>query len=160
MLPIDPAAKARRSEMRRAGHHRIAAAIAAGIKTGDVVVSKMDDGGMIRMYAQENATHRANAGTAQVGTIASAVRFLARGILTGDGATDKFISSGDIDVETCRQRLTDSRGLGRDVIVQFLRGVPGINDGTVQQQLANLKASGNKSAGVGSGDRKAVPGSP
>ena len=42
-----------------AGHHRVAAAIAAGYTLADVTVSQdLDDGGMIRVYARENATQR------------------------------------------------------------------------------------------------------
>ena len=86
----------------------------------------------------ENATHRANAGSAQVGTVASAVRFLAKGILTGNPAL-----KNSSEQEALRGHLTGERGIGRAVIVEFLKGIPGINDGTVQQQIANLKASGN-----------------
>jgi hypothetical protein len=34
------------------------------------------------------------------------------------------------------------RGIGRDLIVRFLKETPGINDDVVQHQLANLKSSG------------------
>jgi hypothetical protein len=40
------------------------------------------------------------------------------------------------------QAITE-RGLGREIIEEFLDGIPGINKKTVTQQLANLKASGD-----------------
>jgi hypothetical protein len=40
-------------------------------------------------------------------------------------------------------RASIDRGLGQRLIVRFLDNVPGINDGAVQQQLANLKSSGD-----------------
>jgi hypothetical protein len=38
---------------------------------------------MIRIYGRENATQRGNSGTAQVGTVAAALRYLAKAIMTG-----------------------------------------------------------------------------
>jgi hypothetical protein len=35
------------------------------------------------------------------------------------------------------------RGIGYDVILEFLDEIPGVNMNTVKQQLANLKASGD-----------------
>jgi hypothetical protein len=67
-----------------AGHHRVKAALAAGIREADVFIGEMDDAEMIRIYATENATQRGNSGTAQAGTVASAIRFLVKGILTGN----------------------------------------------------------------------------
>jgi hypothetical protein len=46
---------------RRAHHHRVAGAIKAGIKTADLFVSTdMDEVGLIRIYARENAGSRVN----------------------------------------------------------------------------------------------------
>jgi hypothetical protein len=45
--------------------------------------------------------------------------------------------------------LTDPRGLGRDVILRFLEGVHRFDAGTVQAQLANLKASGDYARIIG-----------
>jgi hypothetical protein len=39
--------------------------------------------------------------------------------------------------------LQSHKGLGRDVILRFLKSVPGIKDPVVKDQLANLKKSGD-----------------
>jgi ParB-like nuclease domain len=123
-----------------AGHHRVQAALEAGITHADVFVRRdMDDMSLIRVYARENATQRGNTSTALAGTVASAVRFLAKAILTG--VTEKFFS--DFDLQTLRSHLLGERGLGREVLLAFLPDIPGINAGSVQHQLANLKASGD-----------------
>jgi hypothetical protein len=62
-----------------------------------------------------------------------------RRLPAGAGGTENFFRSSDLP--ELRGNLTSERGLGREIIVRFLDGVPGINDGTVQQQLANLKSS-------------------
>jgi uncharacterized protein (UPF0218 family) len=60
-------------------------AIAAGIREDDIkVVPDISDADMIRMYANENATQRGNTGTAIAGTVASAIKYLAKALLTGD----------------------------------------------------------------------------
>ena len=66
-----------------AGQHRVDAAIDAGLRAADVFIGEFDDPSVIRVYARENATQRGNTGTAQAGTIASAIRFLAKQLLTG-----------------------------------------------------------------------------
>jgi hypothetical protein len=55
--------------------------------------------------ARENATQRGNLGTAQVGSVASAVRFIAKLIL-GGAVTVEFNSDIDID----RVRAADGAG--------------------------------------------------
>jgi ParB-like chromosome segregation protein Spo0J len=48
-----------------AGHHHVAAALAAGIPFADLFVSdELDEAGMIRVYARENATQRSHMSTA------------------------------------------------------------------------------------------------
>jgi ParB-like nuclease family protein len=124
-----------------AGHHRVNAAIKAGIKEAEIYIGNIDDASMIRIYARENATQRGNTGTAVAGSVASAIRFLAKAIMTEAEVSKIF--------DTLQERtqastsLTSTQGIGQRVVVKFLDGVPGINDGTVQQQLANLKASGD-----------------
>lgn len=110
------------------GHHRIRAAIAAGIREDDIkIVPDISDADMIRMYANENATQRGNSGTAVAGSVASAVRYLLKGSLIGE-------------LPEIRQ-LVD--GIGWSIVLEFLSNIPGINKNTVTQQLANLKASGD-----------------
>jgi septal ring factor EnvC (AmiA/AmiB activator) len=40
-------------------------------------------------------------------------------------------------------RIASSDGIGRDLILDFLHDTPGINAGSVRQQLSNLKTSGH-----------------
>lgn len=123
-----------------AGHHRIAAAIAAGIKTADLFVSHdMDDASMLRIYALENTTQRGNSGTALTGVVAGVVRFVVKSVLCG--VTHKFMR--DLDMGKVRAHLASEKGIGREVIAQVLDGVPGFNAGSINQQLANLKSSGH-----------------
>ena len=86
-----------------------------------------------------DASQRGSTSTALAGSIASAMRLLVKAILAG--TSDKFIR-GSHDTDTMLGHLESGRGLGRDIIEGFLHGVPGINSGSVKQQLANLKASG------------------
>ena len=127
-----------------AGHHRVKAAIAAGIETADLYVADLDDAAMVRVYARENATQRGNTGTAQAGSVASAIRFIAKASLGG--------VLGEIcqnDADKVRGNIASDRGLGWSVVVDFLAGVPGINESTVKQALANLKASGDYARIIG-----------
>jgi len=59
--------------------------------------------------------------------VASAIRFIAKAVMTG--VSEEFFRNEDMD--KVRGNLTSDKGLGRELIVRFLAGVPGINDGTV-----------------------------
>jgi Predicted transcriptional regulators len=123
-----------------AGHHRVAAALAAGITEADLfVATDMDDTAMIRVYARENATQRGLSSTALTGTVAAAMKFVAKSILTG--SDEQLFTS--FHLPTLRERLLEDEGVGRKVLLGFLHDIPGINDRSVQHQLANLKASGD-----------------
>jgi ParB/Sulfiredoxin domain len=124
-----------------AGHHRVKAAILAGVQSADLYVGNadIDDAAMVRIYARENATQRGNSGTAQAGSVASAIRFIAKAVM--GGVSQEFLRNED--VPKIRGNLTSDKGLGQSIIVKFLERVPNINDSTVQQALANLKASGD-----------------
>ena len=63
-------------------------------------------------------------------------------VMTGADVS-RILETSPKGLETLRGQLQTDKGLGQSVIVTFLKGVPGINDGSVQQQLANLKSSGN-----------------
>ena len=127
-----------------AGHHRVRAAIEAGIRTADLFVGNgnMDDAAMVRVYARENATQRGNTGTAQAGSVASAIRFIAKTVLGGVDVS-RILETSDKAVDTIRGQLVGEKGIGQDIIVRFLKDVPNINDSTVQQALKNLKESGD-----------------
>ena len=80
---LSPTTCRARPGCRRQGNHadaRMPLTIAAGVKTAHLFVGNgdMDDATMIRVYAQENATQRGNMGTAQIGSIASTLKFLTR----------------------------------------------------------------------------------
>lgn len=70
----------------------------AGHKTADLFVGDFDDESMIRVYATENATQRGNSSTAIAGSVASAIRFLAKAMMTGNltqiGARSPAIARG------------------------------------------------------------------
>src|SRR4051812_47734699 len=121
-----------------AGHHRIEAAKRAGIKTADLFVGKFDDASMIRVYARENATQRGSTGAALAGTVAAAIRYLAKGIISGT-----FSEIRERSLETARGQIATGRGIGQRIILEFLEKVPGITRNVVDQQTANLKASGD-----------------
>lgn len=124
-----------------AGHHRVAGAIRAGVKSADLFVSdKIDEVGMIRIYATENATQRGQSGTAQVGSVAAALRYLAKQVIMG-GSRDFTITPHDL--VTLRGNLVSDKGIGEPLITEFLKSVPGINSNAVRQQLVLLKQSGD-----------------
>lgn len=67
-----------------AGHHRVVAALDAGVKDADLFVrTDIRDEEMIRLYATENATQRGSSSTALAGTVASAIKFKAKETLGG-----------------------------------------------------------------------------
>jgi hypothetical protein len=72
------------------------------------------------------------------GTIAAAIRYLAKMVMTGVSAE---ISGHSMDI--ARGQIATEKGIGIDLILRFLQGVPGINKNTVSQQLAMLKSSGD-----------------
>jgi len=122
-----------------AGHHRDGAALKVGLTVADLFVGDLDDPAMIRVYARENATQRGNSGSAMAGTVASAIRFLAKAVLTG--TISRFLEN--LSEAEIRGNLTSAKGLGQNVILQFLPSIPGLTRYAVDQQLANLKASGD-----------------
>jgi hypothetical protein len=124
-----------------AGWHRIHAAIAEGIKSAEVSILDLDDDQMRRLYATENATQRGNTGTAQAGSVASTIYYVAREVLSGP-SSDFRRRYPSISIEDVRGGLLAGRGIGRETILALLDGIPGINVNTVNDQLANLKAAG------------------
>jgi hypothetical protein len=125
-----------------AGHHRVAAALEAGITEADLFVAEaMDDASMIRVYARENATQRGVSSTALAGTVAAAMKYVAKCILTGADFAGEL--SSKFDMRYVRSRLLSEDGMGREVLLAFLHDIPGINELSVKHQLANLKYSGD-----------------
>src|SRR5215471_10635939 len=131
-----------------AGHTRVAAAIKAGLKSADLfVAASMDPASLVRIYARENATQRGNSGTAMAGSIASAIRYIAKVLLSGN--LSGFPERSKRSTEVARGQIATERGLGEPIITEFLDGVPGINKNTVTQQLAILKDSGDYARIIG-----------
>lgn len=97
---------------------------------------------MLRVYARENATQRGNLGAAQVGSVAGAVRLIAKNYLSG-GTSVYLDGRSPRKSETVRGQIASDKGLGREIVAEYLNGTPGINVKTVQQALANIKASGD-----------------
>jgi len=123
-----------------AGHHRVAAALAAGITKADVFVSKdMDDDVMCRVYARENATQRGNSGAARAGSVASALKIMAKRILTH--CYPEIGRAGSVNALI--GNATGLKGIGEPCITDYLKTVPGISKATVSADLASLKASGH-----------------
>ena len=123
-----------------AGHHRVLAALDAGVTEAEVFVRRdVDDAEMIHLYATENATQRGNTSTATAGTVAAAIRWLATIALTGE--RQQLLTPGEI--QTIRDNLRSGRGLSQRVLERVLQGVPGMNGGVIMRQLANRKASGD-----------------
>lgn len=118
-----------------AGHHRIEAAKKAGIKKAEVFVGDdMDDKAMIRVYARENATQRGNHSTATAGSVAAAVRYIFK---------EQSLGAGKIPSASKFANKPETQSIGLPTILEFLEGVPGVNNNTVREQLANLKKSGS-----------------
>ncbi len=125
-----------------AGHHRVAAAIAAGITHADVFVSTdMDDDAMCRVYARENATQRGNSGAARAGSVASALRIVAKHILGCE--SDTYPEFRRRSQDTANGQAATAKGIGEPLITEYLKSVPGICKASVSADLASLKASGH-----------------
>jgi hypothetical protein len=134
-----------------AGHHRVNAAIKAGIKEADIFVldrDNADDGTMVRVYCRENATQRGNTSAAASGSVAAAVRFLAKAIMMGADMS-RFLDMSPKAVESLRGNLASDKGLGEPIVSDFLKDLPGCTTYTVASHLANLKASGDYARIIG-----------
>lgn len=79
-------------------------------------------------------------GTAQVGSVAGALKLVANKVLREGGSSGEFTRRS---LDTIRGHLTSNKGLGRDVIIEQLAGTPGINENTTKQALSTIKASGD-----------------
>lgn len=89
----------------------------------------MSDEQMIRIYARENSTQRGNNSSAIAGTVASALKYLAK-------------QSFGLGPENSGPRKQEwSQGIGTSQILDFL-GEGVLKRSDIEQQLANLRASG------------------
>lgn len=123
------------------GHHRVKAAIKAGMSAADIYVlpkAHSDDQTMVRVYARENATQRGNTATAATGTVAAAIQAIAEEVLGGEGGNFTTPQRDGI-----RNEIERGNGIGRDAVLEFLGPIPNVTENTVRQQMASLKASGD-----------------
>jgi ParB-like chromosome segregation protein Spo0J len=119
-----------------AGHHRVIAALEAGITRADLFVCQdLDRDMLMRIYSRENATQRGTVGTARAGSVAAAIRCI---------LMDEFVDCGGNQPQSTNAWI-NSRGVGWKSILAKLRGVPGVNVNTIKQDLAHLKQSGHYS---------------
>lgn len=126
------------------GQHRVLGAIKAGVKEADLYVGNFTDADMVRVYARENALQRGNTSTALAGSVAAAVRFLAKGLMTDDPETSKIFEVSRNGLAKVKTALASDEGLGEIAVLAILpKDAPGINLGSVRQQLAHLKNSRN-----------------
>jgi hypothetical protein len=120
-----------------AGHHRVEAAVA--------VYDDRDDAWMVYVYAGEKATQRGSNGIGEAGNVAATVRYLAMVALSN--RCEEFFTPQSA-AQLCKDIISE-RGIGRRVVAEFLGNIPGVNEGTIQQHLANLKASGDYARIIG-----------
>jgi hypothetical protein len=71
------------------------------------------------IYAQENATQRGDQGTAVAGTVASALKFKAKELLSN------LSPNGDRSSETALGTMINGRGLGEPVISKMIGHING-----------------------------------
>jgi hypothetical protein len=72
--------------------------------------------------------------------VASALRYLAKQVMTGNvsGIHDTSARAAEV-----LQGQIATKGIGEPIISKFLAEVPGVNENTVRDHLAILKASGD-----------------
>jgi len=127
-----------------AGNKRIVAAMEEGITHIDLPVGRYNESQAIRIYATENITQRgATASLAMAGAVASAVKYLVKGILRGDKDVSQICDTSPKGMETLRGQIASEKGLGVPCIMNFYRGIEGVKESMVKHHLANLKSSGH-----------------
>jgi hypothetical protein len=132
-----------------AGHHRVQAAIEAGVTHADLMVrTDIDDEEMVRIYATENGLQRGGQSTAAAGMVLSAVRVLAKRRLHN-------MAHGSVSHDELRAihgNFTKGNGIGEPDIYAFLHHtlpgqdkerLPAMTHAAIREQLLNLKASGD-----------------
>ena len=97
-------------------------------------MSDISDADMALVYATENATQRGNSTTAVAGSIASAIRLLTKAILLGHEHLARILATSPKGWETAGGNLTEGRGLGHELLEQFLSGVPHLSKYLVKEQ--------------------------
>jgi hypothetical protein len=122
-----------------AGWHRVTAAVELGIEKAVLFVGNLDAHERIRAYGTENASQRGNGGTAPTGTVAAAIHLLTKQLLTSPNLS--FLSERSPQALNMLINQVVSGDIGEPIVTEFLGKIPGISSASVQQQIANLKAS-------------------
>src|SRR4051812_34569627 len=84
---------------------------------------------------------------ARAGSVASALRPIAKHIMTGGEHVARILATSDKGPEILQGQVASEEGVGHAILERFLEGIPGINETTVKQALANLE-SGTNPAGA------------
>jgi hypothetical protein len=74
--------------------------------------------------------------------VAAAINILARAILKGKHVAG-IPATSEKAADVIRGNLLSDKGIGYRLVAGFLATVPGMNSNIVQEQIANLKASGD-----------------
>jgi len=134
------------------GHHRLKAAIDAGIKTAEIPVVRMTDEETVRAMATENATHRETNFSACANDVAAACRVLGYLMLTAKSLDDlppsvvKIFTTVHSDskqsasFETCRGLFLKGKGLGKSLLFRYFE--KRLPEGVINEVLAQMNASG------------------
>ena len=112
------------------GHHRIAAARAAGLTHVDIAVGAMSEDVMIRLMATENATQFGARSTAILNEVSAVMHRVGRVLLEGDnlrGISQRSkeiakLFQSDRAAQVARGTLEKGDGLGRSMIRRYLGG--------------------------------------
>jgi ParB-like nuclease domain len=117
-----------------AGHRRVAAAVAEGIKTAELcVIRNCAPGEAVAVYLSDNMIGRCNDQAAQAGIVAAAIRMIVRDALL----------SGD---QKSLNRWTAKRARMDPVVIDWLaKNTPalGLTKQAVRAEIANLMESGD-----------------
>jgi ParB-like nuclease domain len=121
-------------------HHLLEALKRLGIRNVEIWLGDFDDLAMHKLMVTENSTQRGAQMTAMMGTVASAVRFLAGAAMTG--MSDKLPQISKERLEIIRGQIAKGKGIGLDLVEEFLKDIPGLKRHSIQEALANLRSSG------------------
>jgi len=126
-----------------AGHHRIQAALEAGVTHAEFDVKDYSDNQMSRIMISENMTQRGYNAAAIMDSVASAVRRVSTMVLEVNSLCE-ISQSGLIETQNAFNAAKGSMlkgGIGRDVLMRFMRDKgPTVDE--VKAALAMLKSSG------------------
>ena len=134
------------------GHHRLRAAIKAGVVEADIPIVYWDDDRMVRAMAAENATQRQTNFSACANDVAAAMRVLGYAMLTNDEPTPEHLRKifrRSKSWDTAKGMFLKGSGLGIDIVCRYFSQDDEDSDkeqmlsmGVVREVIAQMKASG------------------